>query len=104
MADKNSFELITKDPVTFNMLSLKSKLFMILVDLIRKEGWTQKAAAENLKVTQPRISNLLKGQLDKFSTETLLEMILSLGYKMDLSYKPGNQEQPLEMVLKKAML
>jgi len=103
-AVRNPFELITKDPVQFNMLSMKSKLVMTLIDMIKKKDWTQKAAAQHLGVTQPRISNLFQGKLDKFSVDTLLEMLIVLGYKLDMSYKPHNDEEPLEMKLKKAML
>jgi predicted XRE-type DNA-binding protein len=103
-AVRNAFELLTKDPVQFNMLSVKSKLVMTLVDMIKKRGWTQKDAAQHLNVTQPRISNLFQGKLDKFSVDTLLEMIVLLGFKLDMTYRPHNEEEPLEMKLKKAML
>jgi len=101
---RNAFELITQDPVRFNMLALKSKLVMVLVDMIKRENWSQVEAAENLGVSQPRISNLFSGKLDKFSVDKLLEMIVTLGYKLDMSYRPHNSEAPLEMKLTKAML
>lgn len=101
---RNPFELITQDPVKFNMLSMKSKLVMTLIDMIKKNNWTQKDAAQHLNVTQPRISNLFQCKLDKFSVDTLLEMLITLGYKLDMSYRPHDQEEPLEMKLKKAML
>lgn len=104
MSNQNIFEFVTDDPVRFNMLALKSKLVMVLVNLIRQQEWTQAEAARQLKVSQPRMSNLFKGQLDKFSIDTLLEMILGLGYKLDVDFDPSNVREPLELTLKKAML
>lgn len=104
MSNQNIFEFVTDDPVRFNMLSLKSKLVMVLVNLIREQGWTQTEAARQLSVSQPRMSNLFKGQLDKFSIDTLLEMIIGMGYKLDVDFDPTNDREPLEMTLKKAML
>lgn len=104
MSNQNIFEFVTDDPVRFNMLSLKSKLVMVLVNLIREQGWTQTEAARQLSVSQPRMSNLFKGQLDKFSIDTLLEMIIGMGYKLDVDFDPTNAREPLEMTLKKAML
>jgi predicted XRE-type DNA-binding protein len=104
METKNPYEFLTDDPVKFNTWSLKSKMIMVLVDLIDQQGWTQKVAAEKLKVSQPRVSNLFKGRLDRFSVDSLLEMTLSLGYKLDLDYRPHNFDEPLQLKLKKAML
>ena len=77
---------------------------MVLVNLIRKQNWSQAEAARQLKVSQPRMSNLFKGQLDKFSIDTLLEMIMGIGYKLDMDFDPNNDDEPLELTLKKAML
>lgn len=104
MSNQNIFELVTDDPVRFNMLALKSKLVMVLVNLIRNREWSQAEAARHLKVSQPRMSNLFKGQLDKFSIDTLLEMLLGVGYKLDMDFDPSNEQEPLELTLKKAML
>lgn len=103
MTTQNTYEFFTDDPVEFNMKSLKSKLAMALILLIRQEGWTQAVAAERLKVSQPRMSNLFRGRLDKFSIDALLEMIFRSGYKLESDFHPASPE-PLAMKLKKAML
>lgn len=104
MSNQNIFELVTDDPVRFNMLSVKSKLVMVLVQLIRSQEWTQAEAARRLKVTQPRMSNLFNGRLEKFSIDTLLEMIMCVGYKLDMDFDPSDSRNPLSMALKKAIL
>lgn len=101
---QNLFELFTDDPVEYNMQHLKTQLFMALIHLVRQKGWTQAVAAQELKVSAPRMSNLFKGHLEKFSIDTLLEMLVRIGYKLDADFDPENANQPLVMNLKKAML
>lgn len=101
---QNIFELFSADPVEYNMQNLKAKLFMALITLIRQKGWSQAAAAKELNVSAPRMSNLFKGYLDKFSIDTLLEMLVRVGYKLEADFMPDQPDQPLRMELKKAML
>jgi predicted XRE-type DNA-binding protein len=102
--NQNLFELFTTDPVEYNMKHLKTQLFMSLIALIRQKGWSQADAARELHVSAPRMSNLFKGYLEKFSIDTLLEMLVRIGYKLETDFVPDQPEQPLRMTLKKAML
>ena len=104
MTRKSIFEAVTQDPIRLNLMILKSKLVSVIVDMIKSNGWTQKLAAEKLTISQPRISNLYKGKLDKFSIDFLLEILLQLGYKLELNYRPSSLDQPMDMALKKAVL
>lgn len=101
---QNLFELFTDDPVEYNMKHLKTQLLMVLITLIREKGWTQAKAAEELKVSRPRMSNLFKGYLDKFSIDSLLEMLVRSGYKLDADFDPTNKSLPLIVSLKKALI
>jgi predicted XRE-type DNA-binding protein len=98
---QNLFELFTDDPVESNIKNLKSKIHMSLINLIRQKGWTQLTAAKELNVSQPRMSNLFKGQLSKFSIDTLLEMLVRLGYKIDTDFDPTNELNPLTIKIEK---
>lgn len=100
---QNIFELSTADPVEYNMKHLKTQLFMVLITLIRQKNWTQTKAAKELKVSQPRVSNLFKGQLEKFSIDMLMEMLVRSGYKLDADFNPENESTPLVLNLKKAL-
>ncbi|MGL5162067.1 MAG: helix-turn-helix domain-containing protein [Plesiomonas shigelloides] len=100
----NPFELLTDDPVTFNLLIIKSKLCMIIKKMIDDRGLSQAAAAEVLGISQPRVSNLIRGRLDKFSNDMLLELLFKMGYKLDMDFTPFNEQEPLKITLKKAVL
>ncbi|MBS6082447.1 MULTISPECIES: helix-turn-helix domain-containing protein [Pseudomonas] len=101
---QNLFELFTTDPVEYNMKHLKTQLFMTLITLIRDNEWSQAVAAKKLNVSAPRMSNLFKGYLEKFSIDTLLEMLIRIGYKVDADFNPENKAKPFVMNVKKATL
>jgi len=54
---------------------------------IKQQGWTQKEAAKRMGVTQPRISNLLRGKLDLFSIDSLVAMAGAAGIRIELKFK-----------------
>jgi len=103
MSNQNIFEILTSDPVSLNMWNLKSKLILAIHKTVNDNGWNQSEAADYLGISQPRVSNMLKGKLDKFSTDALLEIMFKLGYNLDMTVNLSS-ETILEMDMKKAML
>ncbi|WP_295573805.1 XRE family transcriptional regulator [uncultured Stenotrophomonas sp.] len=104
MNSQNIFQMLSNDPVEFNIDSLKAKLAVALVSLCREQNLTQAAIAEKLQVSQPRVSNLFRGRLDKFSIDALLSMLIRSGYRIDSSFDPSNTVVPISMEVKKAVL
>ena len=60
-------------------LLIRADLLIQLQKAIAARGLTQAKAAKILRVTQPRVSDLLRGRLDLFSTDTLIDMLARLG-------------------------
>jgi predicted XRE-type DNA-binding protein len=56
-------------------LRIRSDLMIELTQMIESQGLTQAAAAKLLGVTQPRISDLVRGKIDRFSVDTLIAML-----------------------------
>ena len=56
-------------------LKIRADLMIELSKLIETQGLTQAAAASLLGVTQPRISDLKRGKIDRFSVDSLIEML-----------------------------
>ena len=54
---------------------------------IRAKRLTQKQAAAQLGITQPRVSNLLRGKIDLFSTDVLITMLAHAGLRVDIRVK-----------------
>ncbi|MCX7115397.1 MAG: helix-turn-helix transcriptional regulator [Gammaproteobacteria bacterium] len=76
----NVFKDVGFDNVEAKNLKFRSHLMTILVRYIQVEGFTQKTAAKQLGVSQPRISNLLHGKIDLFSVGMLLDMMERAGF------------------------
>ena len=60
-------------------LSVRADLLIQLQKVIASRGLKQAEIAKILHVTQPRVSDLLRGQIDLFSTDALLDMLAGLG-------------------------
>jgi predicted XRE-type DNA-binding protein len=65
-------------------LKLRAMLMVELEKHIRGKRMTQKRAAERLGVTQPRISDLMRGKIELFSVDTLITMLAHAGLKVDV--------------------
>ena len=58
---------------------------------IEKEEWTQAEAATRLKVTQPRISDLTRDKISRFSLDTLVNMLADAGLEVDMHIKTSSR-------------
>ena len=50
-------------------LKVRSELMSQIATLVRERGWTQVEAARRCGVTQPRLNDLLRGRLSRFSLD-----------------------------------
>jgi len=69
-------------------LRIRSDLMIRLTRLIEARGLTQAQAARLFGVTQPRISDLVRGKIDRFSVDTLIEMLGRTGARVEVVVKP----------------
>ena len=60
-------------------LSIRADLMSQVKRVIDTRGLTQKEAAKALWVSQPRVSDLVRGRIHLFSIDTLVEMLARLG-------------------------
>ena len=65
-------------------LRIRSILMLHVQDIVRGRRLRQIQAAKILGVTQPRVSDLLRGRIDLFSTDTLIDMLTCLGGQVKL--------------------
>lgn len=68
-------------------LMLRSELMMKVEYFVKKSGLTQQEAARTLGITQPRLNLLLKGKIDKFSLDALVNMLTRAGMQVKLTVK-----------------
>jgi len=56
-------------------LRIRSLLMATIVKVIKVRGLTQAAAAKLFGVSQPRVSDVVRGKIDLFSIDTLVDML-----------------------------
>ena len=83
MTDKQRFssvwDAIEDTPQNAARMRARSGLMMSLTEVIRLQGMTQAQAAVFFGVTQPRISDLMRGKVNLFSLDTLIDMAATAG-------------------------
>jgi len=75
----NAFEAVGFGPMEAEHLRIRADLMLEVERIIEARGLTQAEAAKLLHVTQPRISDLIRGKLERFSIDTLVEMLSRAG-------------------------
>ena len=78
------WEAIEDTPAQAENMKLRSALMMALEEHVRAQGWTQAEAAHRLSVTQPRISDLLRGKIHLFGLDTLVNMVVAAGLHVEM--------------------
>ena len=72
-------------------LLAKSELVSRICDVIVKRGLTQAQAANILGVNQPKVSALMRGHLDGFSSDRLFRFLNALGSDIEITVKPRSR-------------
>lgn len=65
-------------------LRIRSVMMSALIAQLDKRRLTQAQAAKLLGVSQPRVSDLMRGKIQLFSIDTLVNMLAAAGLKIDL--------------------
>ena len=78
-------------PAESRNLHLRSQMMTALRQFIEKESLTQARAAKRLKVSQPRISDLIRGKISRFSLDSLVNMLTDAGLEVNFRIKPQSR-------------
>jgi predicted XRE-type DNA-binding protein len=63
-------------------LRVRSDLMRKLAAIVEENQWTQMEAANRCGVTQPRINDLLRGRISRFSIDALVNIAAALGQQV----------------------
>ena len=72
-------------------LLIRADLMIQAHKLIATRKLKQREVAAILRVSQPRVSDLLQGRIDLFSTDALIDMLARLGARVRLTVKAGRR-------------
>ena len=67
----------------------KLRLAIPINDVIARWRLTQAAAAEKLRINQPKVSALLRGKFDGFSIDRLFRFLNALGRDVEIVIRPA---------------
>jgi len=81
---KNVFDALEADPAVAENLKIRAQLMSVLSQYISNEGLTQKQAAELFEVNQPRVSDLMRGKIERFTIDMLITMLARTGKQVSL--------------------
>ena len=76
------WDAIADTPQEAANLKARSELMGQIAALVGARGWTQAEAARRCGVTQPRLNDLLRGRLSRFSLDALVNIAAALGCRV----------------------
>lgn len=84
---RNVWDALESDPAERESLKIKSRLMMSIEGYIKEQGMTQRQAAQKLGLTQPRVSDLVRGKIDRFTIDTLVNILARLGVHTEITLR-----------------
>ena len=83
----NVWDALCDTPEEAANLTVRSDLMIQVSQIVKKSGWTQTEAARRCGVTQPRMNDLLRGRIDRFWVDALVNIAAALGRKITIKLK-----------------
>lgn len=78
------WDVIEDTPEEAENLKLRSSLMMALKTYITNSGLSQSRAAKLFGVTQPRVSDLMRGKINLFGLDALVNMATAAGLHVEM--------------------
>jgi len=79
------WDAIEDTPREAASMKVRSELMIKLQETLRRQKLTQVQAAKLLGVTQPRVSDLMRGKIELFSMEMLIDMLTQVGVQVKVT-------------------
>ena len=81
------WDALSDSPEEAENLRLRSRLMRVLTKTVQSWGLPQKDSARRLQVTQPRLSDLMNGKIDKFSLDALVNLLANADLEVEFTVK-----------------
>lgn len=81
----------TFDAEVASKMAMKMDLSIMITNLIKEKGWTQKEAAEKLGINQSRVSELKNAKIELFTIDAMFDMLDALGFRAKMSMQSLHQ-------------
>jgi predicted XRE-type DNA-binding protein len=70
-------------------LHIKTGLVIEIRKVVRSQGLTQAEAAKRMGISQPKVSDMMRGDLANLSERKLMDCLTRLGYDIEISIRPA---------------
>jgi predicted XRE-type DNA-binding protein len=78
------WDAIADTPGEAANMQAKCELMRKIVVIIQSKSWTQSEAATHCAVTQPRMNDLLRGRISRFSLDALVNIAAAIGQRVHI--------------------
>ena len=65
-------------------MQAKAELMRQIVVIIKKNDWKQVEAAQHCGITQPRLNDMLRGRISRFSLDALVNIAAAIGQRVHI--------------------
>jgi predicted XRE-type DNA-binding protein len=65
-------------------MQAKTELMRQIVEIIKKQGLKQSIVAKHCGITQPRLNDLLRGRISRFSLDALVNIAAAIGQRVHI--------------------
>ena len=73
-------------------LKIKTGLVIEIRKAMRSRGLTQQDAAKRMGITQPKVSDMMRGDFTNLSERKLMDCLTRLGYDIEIKVRPAKAE------------
>ena len=73
-------------------LKIKTGLVIEIRKAMRSRGLTQQDAAKRMGITQPKVSDMMRGDLTNLSERKLMDCLTRLGYDIEIKVRPAKTD------------
>ncbi|MCX7147445.1 MAG: helix-turn-helix transcriptional regulator [Sulfuritalea sp.] len=73
-------------------LKIKTGLVVEIRKAMQQLGLTQQEAAKRMGITQPKVSDMMRGEFTNLSERKLMDCLTRLGYDIKISVRPAKSD------------
>ncbi len=81
------WDAIADTPQQAANLRTRAELMQKIAASVNSSGWTQAQAASRCGITQPRMNDLLRGRVSRFSLDALVNIATAIGWQVHVELK-----------------
>jgi len=78
------WDAIADTPEQAANLRARAELMQKIAAIVKESGWTQMEVADRCGVTQPRMNDLLRGRVSRFSLDALVNIATAIGRRVHI--------------------